>query len=154
MIRPLPLRPLLTALVIALAAASMPRPAAPLAAEEATIAAPRALAAARSGERLLIDVRSPAEWRRTGLPAGAEAVSIHHPDGLEAFLEEVAALAGDRDRPLALICAGGVRSARAAELLRARGFSDVADVGEGMLGSADGPGWLGRGLPTEPCGRC
>jgi rhodanese-related sulfurtransferase len=64
------------------------------------------------------------------------------------------AAAGDKDLPIALICAGGVRTAFAADLLRDRGFTQILDVGEGMLGSGDGPGWIARGLPTEPCPQC
>ena len=101
---------------------------------------------AASGEIVLVDVRSPAEWAETGSPQGAERVWIRDPD-LAAKLERLTG--GDRDRPVALICATGIRSSFVANALVGAGYTDVRNVGEGMLGSAAGPGWLRRGLPTE-----
>lgn len=124
-------------------------------AAEPYLSAPEALAAARDGALTIIDVRSPGEWRDTGIPAGARTVTIHNPQGSEAFvLEVLEAVGGDSSRPIALICAAGGRSNRAQDLLRGHGFSSVADIGEGMKGSGHGPGWLERGLPVEPCGTC
>lgn len=91
----------------------------------------------------------------TGLPSGARAATIHNAAGLRGFLDEVLALAGgDRDRRIAFICAGGVRSARAQRFLESEGFTQVLDVDEGMLGRPDAPGWINRGLPTESCAAC
>ena len=61
---------------------------------------------------------------------------------------------GDRSAPIALICARGVRSHHAANLLRQRGFKNIYDVNEGMLGNARGSGWLRQGLPTTACTDC
>jgi rhodanese-related sulfurtransferase len=109
----------------------------------------------RAGERLLIDVRSPSEWQQTGLPAGAAALTIHDPGGLPAFVAAVVAYVdGELTTPVAVICASGVRSTRAQQLLAEAGFVDVVNVREGMFGSRDGPGWLNRGLPTDPCLAC
>ena len=109
----------------------------------------------QAGELLIVDVRSPREWRQTGLPQGAAAVTIHDPNGPEGFLAAMlSAAGGDKARPIALICASGVRSNRAHRFLEAKGFSAVVDVSEGMLGRRDKPGWLKRGLPTEPCKNC
>ncbi len=100
------------------------------------------------GELLLIDVRSPDEWRATGLPQGSEAVTIHDPDGLAAFVAKVRALAGeDKSRPVAFICATGIRASRAQQLLTAEGYNQVYNLREGMMGSSAGPGWVRRGLP-------
>lgn len=107
------------------------------------------------GELLLIDVRSPEEWRKTGIPAGAKTVTIHNPDGIAAFMREVVnAAQGDKSRPIAFICAAGVRSSYAQKLAEDAGFRSVANVREGMMGSNDGPGWLAKRLPTENCGSC
>ena len=114
--------------------------------------ADEAAALAAEGELTIIDVRSPREWRDTGVPEGAKTVTIHHPGGVEGFLEEVTeAVGGDKERPIAFICAAGGRSSAAQKLAREAGFTEVADIEEGMLGSGSGPGWIGRGLPTEPC---
>lgn len=47
------------------------------------------------------------------------------------------------DQPVLCICAGGVRSEKAAKYLLAQGFSEVLNMTEGMKG------WQSRGLPTE-----
>lgn len=105
---------------------------------------------AKDGEITLIDVRSPTEWQQTGLPAHGEAITIHDPEGLPAFVRKIGALLGnDRSRPVALICAGGVRSGYARQLLAQAGYTEVYNVSEGMTGGRAGPGWLLRKLPTQ-----
>lgn len=114
-----------------------------------------ALARARSGEVIIVDVRSPQEWMQTGLPQGARPVTIHDPAGLPGFVKAMtAAVDGDLSRPVALICARGNRSTLAQNALQAAGFTQVLNVKEGMFGSASGPGWLARDLPLEPCRVC
>ncbi len=137
----------------ALLAALLPRNG--LAADD-TISVQDALDGARSGVLTLVDVRSPHEWRKTGLPEGAEAVTIHGPEGLTGFVAAIRARLGEpRDQPIALICASGVRSTAASRALRAAGYTRVLNVREGLFGNkADGPGWLPSGLPTEPCRSC
>ena len=104
-----------------------------------------------AGTLLLIDVRSPGEWRDTGLAKGALPISIHRKDGLEGFVLEVRDRTdGNPLRQIALICASGIRSARAARALNKAGYESLLNVREGMLGNfKDGPGWLKRGLPLE-----
>jgi len=114
------------------------------------VSAPEALERSIRGELTLIDVRSPPEWRSGGIPRGAKAVTIHQRGGKRAFLNEILkAVDGDRSRPVALICASGVRSTRAAAILGEAGFTNVENILEGMEGSAAGPGWRRRGLPLE-----
>ncbi len=131
---------------------------APAAAQAESLGAADAKRLAERGELTLIDVRLPIEWARTGLPEGALALSLQNPRTLEprpGFVEDVLkAVAGERDRPIALICATGQRSAYAVDLLEQSGFTDVHHIAEGMIGSRDGPGWLAHALPTEPCRVC
>ncbi|MGH6914711.1 MAG: rhodanese-like domain-containing protein [Geminicoccales bacterium] len=112
---------------------------------------------AERGELTIIDVRLPAEWARTGLPEGALAISLQD-QTLQPRADFVAdvrrGLADDVDRPIAVICASGHRSAYAKEVLTAGGFTRVHDISEGMLGGEYGPGWLERELATEPCTLC
>lgn len=111
-----------------------------------TLTPPEALAASRSGDLVLIDVRRPGEWAATGVPVGAVPIDMRR-DGFAAALR---AAAGDPPRPVALICARGARSRRVAAALADAGLTGVIDVPEGMLGSEAGPGWLARGLPVGP----
>lgn len=111
-----------------------------------TLTVEAAHAAATAGDLLLIDIRRPDEWRLTGTGQGAHPIDMRRDD----FIAALDALAGgDRARPVALICARGVRSARLARRLEQAGFTHIIDVPEGMLGSRAGPGWLGAGLPLQ-----
>lgn len=102
-------------------------------------------AKARAGEITLIDIRRPDEWAETGSGEGAHRLDMRR-DDFVAALREITG--GDTARPVALICARGVRSARLTNALTEAGFSNIIDVPEGMLGSRAGPGWLGRDLPV------
>lgn len=102
-------------------------------------------AAARSGDLILIDIRRPDEWVGTGIPEHSTPLDMRRADFEEALLQITG---GDTDRPVALICARGVRSDWLSARLVAAGFTAIRDVPEGMLGSRAGPGWLGRSLPV------
>ena len=78
----------------------------------------------RAGEVVVLDVRSAAEWE-----AGHVEGSIHVPyqnlrDGIPDELR-------GKDKPLAVICGSGVRSALAASLLKRAGVEDVEHVADG-----------------------
>ncbi len=106
--------------------------------------APTAFQKLTAGEIILIDIRRPDEWEATGTAQGAYPLDLRRED----FIAELTKLAGgDRTRPIALICARGVRSARTANLLSENGFTNIINIPEGMLGAEDGPGWIARGLP-------
>ncbi|MGF1546779.1 MAG: rhodanese-like domain-containing protein [Thiotrichales bacterium] len=120
-----------------------------------SLAATDARAAMESGQLTLIDIRRPEEWRQTGVAAGSLRINMVHPRGPEGFVAEVLTrLDGNKDAPIGLICRTGNRTAQARQWLQQRGFTQVYHVGEGMAGSRSGPGWLARGLPTEPCRVC
>jgi rhodanese-related sulfurtransferase len=144
------IRILSVSLVLLLSAASM------VWAGENVVAAPSASLAAQAGTRILIDVRHVTEWRQTGVPAGAKEISIHDRDGPAGFVAKVTkVVGGNMKAPISLICARGVRSSKAADILAAAGFRNISDVREGMLGNQkDGPGWLKRRLPVQPCKNC
>lgn len=70
---------------------------------------------------LLLDVRTPGEFAG-GHIAGARNVPLQE---LGARVGEL----GDRDRPVVLYCASGMRSASAASALKRAGFKHVFDLG-------------------------
>ena len=94
-----------------------------------------------TGERLLgdgsllLDVREPDEYEQ-----GAIVGSVHIPRGqLESQIEGRVA---DRDRPIVVMCAGGVRSAFAAKTLGELGYTDVVSMDGGFNKWKDeGRGW-------------
>ncbi len=97
-----------------------------------------------SGDIFLIDIRRPDEWTATGSGEGAVRIDLRVDD----FEDQLLALAGNKDAPIALICAAGVRSARLSNRLMAAGFTQIIDVPEGMTGGIYGPGWINTGLPV------
>jgi rhodanese-related sulfurtransferase len=122
---------------------------------ESILSAPEAYAAAAAGRLVIIDIRTPEEWRETGVAKGAARIDMLHPGGPQGFAGEVLRqVGGDRGAPIALICRTGNRTTRVGKALEQMGFTRVYNVKEGMIGSAAGPGWLRRGLPVESCGAC
>lgn len=110
---------------------------------------PEALDLALRGEAVLIDIRRPEEWARSGIAAPARPLDMRRDDFVPALLD---LLGGDAGRPMILICASGVRSHHLARALREAGVPAVHDVPEGMMGSEAGPGWIRRGLPLRQVG--
>jgi len=102
------------------------------------------------GEILLIDIRAENEWKQTGVAPQAITLSMHQAGGIPAFENALTQLLnGDKDKPIALICAGGVRSAKLQRYLQQRGFTQVVDVVEGMQGGLFTDGWIDHQLPVK-----
>jgi len=77
------------------------------------------------GNVLVLDVREPDEYEQGALPN-----ALHIPRGhLEAQIEGRAV---DRDQTIVVYCAGGVRSAFAAQTLQELGYTDVLSVAGGF----------------------
>ncbi len=88
------------------------------------------------GAATIVDVREASEWEQGHLP-GAQHVSKSY---IEQQIEGVAA---DRNAPVILYCAGGVRSLFAAQTLAEMGYTDVASMSGGFQD------WKGAGLEFE-----
>ena len=101
---------------------------------------------AKAGKIYLLDIRRPGEWKKTGIAASAIPLDMRR-DDFETVLQALFDTNGAR--PVALICARGVRSDRMNKRLEAAGFDNILDVPEGMLGSGAGPGYIERGLPLR-----
>ena len=85
------------------------------------------------GNIAVIDVREASEWDQGYIP-GATHVS-------KSYLEQqIEAAVPDRDTPVVLYCAGGVRSLFAAETLADMGYTDVASMSGGFQA------WKSNGL--------
>jgi rhodanese-related sulfurtransferase len=84
------------------------------------------------GDTVFLDVREPNEWNLGHVPN-----AVHVPRGqLEGKVE---ALVG-RDRNVVVYCAGGSRSALAADTLRQMGYEHVASLKGGFRGWAESGG--------------
>jgi hydroxyacylglutathione hydrolase len=91
--------------------------------------------AERDGDLQILDVREQDEWDRGHIPD-----SIHVPyHDIHAMPDDV-----DPERPVAVICASGQRSAVAASLIARYGGERVAHVVEGGVGT-----WERAGHPVE-----
>jgi len=88
--------------------------------------------ASKEENAFLLDVRGAGEWEEGHVPS-AHRVHLGY---LRDRAEEL-----PRDRPVLLYCGSGNRSAIAASLLQAKGFSDVRNIEGGMMDR------LRRGLP-------
>ena len=90
----------------------------------------------RRARRRVVDVREASEWEQGHLP-GAHHVS-------KSYIEQqIEGAAPDRDAPVILYCAGGVRSLFAAQTLAEMGYTNVASMSGGFQA------WKGAGLDFE-----
>ena len=110
------------------------------------LTAAEALQGVEDDKVILVDIRSPDEWRQTGIASIAVPLSMHEP----GFVKGINRLQSENpDKIIALICAVGVRTAYMNELLLRRGFENIADVSEGMVGGRNGKGWIPSGMPLK-----
>ncbi len=110
------------------------------------ISAGEAYSLASHDKIILVDIRSKAEWKETGIASVARPISMHESTFLPKLLTVIKEAKG---RPIALICATGGRSAWLKKELTHRGVENLLDVSEGMLGSVVGSGWIRSGLPIK-----
>jgi hydroxyacylglutathione hydrolase len=98
------------------------------------VSAPLAADRLAGGESLAVDVRAPRE-REQKRVGGSVSMPLNH---LAEHLQDL-----PKDRPLLVYCAGGYRSAIAASLLQAHGFSHVSEITGGITA------WEAAKLPVE-----
>jgi rhodanese-related sulfurtransferase len=109
----------------------------------------------QQGDLTLIDIRTPDEWRATGVIPNALTIDMQHPGGANGFAQAVlSAVNGNKSAPIALICHSGNRSGQMQRELTNRGFTNVYNITGGMAGKALTKGWLTHGLPVEKCKDC
>jgi len=76
----------------------------------------------------VIDVRTPGEYAK-GAIEGVVNMNYHDRDFAEQAVGKL-----DRNKPVMLYCAGGVRSAKAAKILKKQGFTEIYDLKNGYGG--------------------
>lgn len=87
-------------------------------------------------EVVLLDVRTSEEYA-DGHISGSANIDFKDP----AFADKVSLL--DKTKEYAVYCAGGVRSAKAAEIMKANGFTKVVTLEGGIKN------WKEKGMPVE-----
>jgi sulfur-carrier protein adenylyltransferase/sulfurtransferase len=96
---------------------------------------PQEVDALPEGTRI-VDVREASEWEQGHLP---NAIHIS-----KSYVEqEIEGAVPDRDSPVVLYCAGGIRSLFAAQTLEELGYTNVASMSGGFQA------WKSAGLPWE-----
>jgi phage shock protein E len=93
---------------------------------------------AKNSKVFLLDVRSPEEYGQAHLH-GAQLIPLNE---LEKRVREV-----PRERPVLVYCAVGARSLKAAKLLTSKGFPEVYQISDGMVG------WYKNGFPIDKAAR-
>jgi len=113
---------------------------------------------------ILVDVRTEAEWRFTGVPdtseTGREPLFIewsNYPEGArnERFVDQLrdAGMAPETGAPIVFLCRSGQRSIGGAQAATAAGMGPAYNVLDGFEGAPDGDGhrgvqgWKAAGLP-------
>ncbi len=84
---------------------------------------------------IILDVRQPIEYERDGRVQGSRLMPL---GTLLARLDELPS-----DTPIICVCRSGARSRTACEQLFRKGFSDVTNLGGGMIA------WKRAGLPFK-----
>jgi len=97
---------------------------------------PQDVDALPAGDATVIDVREASEWEQGHLP-GAVHISKSYVE------QQIEGAVPDRDAPVVLYCAGGVRSLFAAQTLQQLGYTNVASMSGGFQA------WKSAGLPWE-----
>ncbi len=94
------------------------------------------LAREQDPRTVLVDVRETSEWE-----AGHATGAFHV--GKSYIEQDIEAAVPDRDAPVVLYCAGGIRSLFAAQTMQAMGYTNVASMKGGFQQ------WKGQGLPWQ-----
>jgi len=97
---------------------------------------PAQVGALQPGDAAIVDVREASEWEQGHLP---DAIHIS-----KSYVEQqIENAVPDRDTPVILYCAGGVRSLFAAQTLTDMGYTDVVSVKGGFQA------WKGAGFEFD-----
>jgi molybdopterin/thiamine biosynthesis adenylyltransferase/rhodanese-related sulfurtransferase len=97
---------------------------------------PQEVSALPAGGATIVDVREASEWEQGHLPAAVHISKSYVEQQIEGAVT-------DRDAPVVLYCAGGVRSLFAAQALEQLGYTNVASMSGGFQA------WKSAGLPWE-----
>lgn len=95
----------------------------------------------------IIDIRTEAEWKSTGVIAGSKLITFFDASGNAnppQWLAQAKSVAGP-DQPVILICRSGKRTKAATHFLTEQaGYKKVYNVSNGLNG------WIGAGQPLTP----
>jgi rhodanese-related sulfurtransferase len=123
------------------AAAQKPEPAMPL-----NMNPPEVARLVDEKKIILIDIRTPDEWKETGVAEGAHKLDMTDP----LFLPKLAKITGNkRTQPVALICRTANRTRVVQSFLLQNGHTNIVNVEGGMVGNSADKGWIKHGLKVN-----
>lgn len=94
-----------------------------------------------SSKSSIIDIRTPSEWKETGVIEGSHLITFFQENGsydARGFLDKIQKENIDK-KPLVIICRSGNRSVPVSDFLTRQGFKDVYNVKNGIIG------WISEG---------
>jgi rhodanese-related sulfurtransferase len=97
---------------------------------------------------VVIDIRTPQEWRATGIIEGAKPIMFFTPRGeadIANFMFELGKLVGDRETPFIIYCAHANRTKTLGNWLNNLGFKKVYELDGGIE-----YGWIDKGYKVIP----
>ena len=103
---------------------------------------------------LIIDVRNKSEWKETGIIPGAKLVQMLSPNMTlrNDFIDDIISVIGDDELiEVGIICRSGNRSSATVTMLKEKGYKNIYNIAEGMVGTTETSGWISRGFPTIKC---
>ena len=96
---------------------------------------------------LVVDVRTPEEWAKTGVIPGSKGLTYFDSKGSydkEAWLKQLKPLQSSPDQPVILVCRSGSRSSTVGKmLLNEAGYTHVYHLDKGING------WSAQSRPLE-----
>ena len=105
---------------------------------------------------LIIDVRSKSEWKETGVIANAKLIQMYNATRTlrKEYVSEILDFIGDnKSIEVAIICHSGGRSSGTVKMLEEKGYYNISNIAEGMVGTNSKEGWINRGFPTIKCSK-
>jgi len=109
---------------------------------------PDELQALQAKGALVVDVRTPEEWAKTGLIPGSKGLTYFSSTGgydKDAWLKQLKPLQASPDQPVILVCRSGNRSSTVGKmLLNEAGYTKVYHLDKGISG------WSAQSKPLEP----
>jgi len=103
---------------------------------------------------IIIDVRSKEEWKETGIIPNSiliQMLSSGRTIRKEYISELLTTLGEDKDINVAIICHSGGRSSATVSMLQDKGYNNIFNISEGMVGNGSTTGWVNRNLPIIEC---
>ncbi|MDF9391143.1 MULTISPECIES: rhodanese-like domain-containing protein [Methylococcus] len=131
---------------------AMTLPTAPVPAAELVGITPDELEALSVQGVPVVDVRTPEEWRKTGVIEGSKPLTFFDSKGAydtAGWLRQFRTIVPDAGRPVVLVCRSGNRTAMVGKMLTQElGYERVYHLEKGLQV------WIAEGHKLTPCGDC